>query len=172
MTIYTSEKILPYVYRLDNPITGEFYIGYREVNKLPSHLDLPEYRTSSTYVKPRFEEFIITILAEFFLGDDAYDHEQLIIYENWNNSSLMNKRCYYGKLRMKNTGTQIKPVSDKARANMSIAQTGKPKSDSHKANMSISRTGLKHPPRSDEFKVKMSNIQMGKIRGPYKKKIK
>ena len=46
-TIYTSEKVLPYVYRLDNPITGEFYIGYRKANKIPSHLDFPSYKTSA-----------------------------------------------------------------------------------------------------------------------------
>jgi hypothetical protein len=48
MNIYTSEKVLPYVYRLDNTITGEFYIGYRAANKVPSEQDLGlKYFTST-----------------------------------------------------------------------------------------------------------------------------
>jgi len=97
-TIYASEKALPYVYRLDNPITGEFYIGYREANKTPSHIDLPKYRTSSKIIEPKFEEFNTTIIAEFFLGDDAYDHEQLSIFEEWNNPLLLNENCRYGSI--------------------------------------------------------------------------
>ena len=66
MTSTSIYSNLPYVYRLDHPTTGEFYIGYRSANKKPSHLDLPEYKTSSKIVNPRFEEFNWIILAEFF----------------------------------------------------------------------------------------------------------
>jgi hypothetical protein len=95
-SIYTSEKVLPYVYRLDNPITGEFYIGYRMANKIPSHLDLPKYRTSAPEIKKNFNNFIWKILAEFTNGNDAYDHEQLSIFEEWGNPLLLNQTCRYG----------------------------------------------------------------------------
>lgn len=101
MTSTSIYSNLPYVYRLDNPITGEIYIGYREANKLPAYLDLPEYRTSSKEVKYRFEEFHWTIIAEFFLGKDAYDFEQLTIHENWDNPLLLNKQHYHEKKRWK-----------------------------------------------------------------------
>ncbi len=39
-------NVLPYVYRVENMVTGEFYIGYRSANKLPAKLDLPKYKTS------------------------------------------------------------------------------------------------------------------------------
>jgi hypothetical protein len=139
MNIYTSEKALPYVYRLDNPVTGEIYIGYREANKLPSHLDLPEYRTSSKYVEPRFDEFNWTIVAEFFLGDDAYDHEQFSIYENWGNPLLMNGNCFYGKKRLKTL-----PQSQETKDKRAKALTGKKRTDETKAKMSAAATGKKH----------------------------
>ena len=104
ITTYTSEKVSPYVYRLDNPITGEIYIGYRKANKLPSHLDLPEYKTSAPEVRNIFEHFEWTIVAEFFDGDDAYDFEQLSIFEEWNNPLLLNMSCYHGKGRFRNKG--------------------------------------------------------------------
>lgn len=101
MNIYPSTQVRPYVYFGYNPTTGEFYIGYREANNKPSHIDLFEYRTSSKTVEPMFDQMIWTILAEFDLGDDAYDFEQLSIYENWNNPLLLNDVCYYGKARFK-----------------------------------------------------------------------
>jgi len=101
LNIYTSEKTLPYVYRLDNPTTGEIYIGFRKANKQPSHLDLPIYKSSSKTVNPRFHEFDYKIIAEFFQAEDAYDHEQLTIYENWGNPLLLNKQHGYGKMTWK-----------------------------------------------------------------------
>lgn len=62
MPIYPSTKVLPYVYRLDNPITGEFYIGYREANKIQSDLDLPIYRTSKAKVRNSFNDYKWRIL--------------------------------------------------------------------------------------------------------------
>ena len=134
--IYTSEKALPYVYRLDNPTTGEIYIGYREANKRPSHLDLPEYRTSSEYVEPRFDEFNWTIVAEFFLGNDAYDHEQFSIFEEWENPLLMNGNCFYGKKRWK-TGI----CSEETKSKMSNTRKGVPKSEETKARISAGSKG-------------------------------
>lgn len=98
---YTSSKPMPYVYIVTNKETGEFYIGYRSNNSLPSNEDLPKYKTSSKYVKPIFYKFEYTIIAEFLDGDSAYDYEQFLIYENWLNPLLLNKSCHYGKSRFR-----------------------------------------------------------------------
>lgn len=85
-------NIYPYAYRLDNPSSGEFYIGFRCGNKVPAELDLGiKYFTSSRYVKPRFKEFEITILAEFFTKEAAYDFEQSCIIENRYMPGILNK---------------------------------------------------------------------------------
>lgn len=89
MIIYSPQPH-PYVYRLDNPITGEFYIGYRKANKVPSSIDLPRYRTSSKIVKPRFDEFNWTILAEFFDADSALTFEQQLIRDNIHDLKCLN----------------------------------------------------------------------------------
>ena len=99
MTIYKSTKACPYVYICTHKETGQFYIGYREVNKVTSDTDLPIYKTSSKIVKPNFHEYNWFIIAEFFDGNDAYDFEQKLIHDNWNNPKLINKSCYYLKNR-------------------------------------------------------------------------
>ena len=84
--------------------TGEIYVGYREQNaakNVLSHIDLFEYRTSSKDVNPIFDQFNWCIVAEFYDGDDAYDFEQQLIFENWQNPLLLNRVCYYGKVRFK-----------------------------------------------------------------------
>ena len=188
-SIYTSEKVLPYVYRLDNPLTGEFYIGYRMANKLPSHIDLPKYKTSAPKVTNTFEVFEWKILAEFYDGDDAYDFEQLCIFEEWNNSLLLNKSCFHntkGRFRFSNNSSFTH--SDEAKLKISLSKLGKPRSDEtklklHIANLgkkqsvesiikrSLSNTGKKRTeehkaklskPRSDETKLKMSISSKGK----------
>ena len=110
MNIYTQNY--PYVYRLDNLQTKEFYIGSRVANKVPSKQDLGyEYFTSSKIVTPRFNEFQVTIIAEFFDGDDAYNHEQYLIYCDWGNPLLLNKNCYYQKGKFNNIGTIFSDIS-------------------------------------------------------------
>ena len=85
-------NIYPYVYRLDHPITGEFYIGYRSANKVPAEQDLGhKYFTSSKIVKPRFHEFEYQITAEFFDKSSAYEFEQILLRENWGNGLLLNR---------------------------------------------------------------------------------
>jgi hypothetical protein len=84
--------IYPYVYRLDHPVTGEFYIGYRCANKVSSAEDLGHiYFTSSKIVKPRFHEFTYQIIAEFFDKNDAYDFEQQLISDNFKNPNILNR---------------------------------------------------------------------------------
>ena len=87
--------ILPYVYKLTNKETSEFYIGYRYKNVklgLRSIDDIGKvYFTSSKYIKPFFSKFSISILAEFFHPGDAYDFEQELIKENIKNPLCLNK---------------------------------------------------------------------------------
>ena len=104
MSIYSSFKSLPYVYKCINKITHEYYFGYREKNvklNLPSHIDFPKYKTSSKKVRPYFEQFEWIILAEFFDSDSAYDFEQQLIKEHWNDPLLLNDNCRTGSKRFK-----------------------------------------------------------------------
>lgn len=160
-TIYVNNH--PYVYRLDHPVTGEFYIGYRSANKKPAHLDLPVYRTSSDEVKERFDEFNWTIIAEFFDADSAYDFEQLLIFEEWKDPLQLNKSCYYGKQRLKNTGH-----SPETRAKMSAARQGFKFSAESKAKISASHKGKKMSPESI---AKRSATNKGKKRKPNSKPV-
>lgn len=106
MNIYPSTKVRPYVYFGFSPITEEFYIGYREANTKPSHIDLFEYKTSSKTVRLIFDRMIWTILAEFENGDDAFDFEQNLIAEHWENPLLLNEqyRLPSGNIRFRTTG--------------------------------------------------------------------
>jgi hypothetical protein len=116
MTIYTvsSERALPYVYMGVHPVTGEFYVGSRTAKDITySHLDLRKYKTSSQNVKHRFNEFEWSIVAEFFTGNDAYDYEQELIYNTWNNPLSLNETCYYGKQRFRMRGPRTKEHSEK-----------------------------------------------------------
>ena len=93
MTTYSSTKAVPYVYICTHKETNQFYIGYREANvrlNVPSHLDLPEYKTSSKVVHPEWSNYTWTIVAEFFDPSHAYSFEQQLIYDNWKNPLLLN----------------------------------------------------------------------------------
>ncbi len=83
-------KVLPYVYKVVNRTTGEFYIGYREANKKPAAEDILIYKTSSKKVRPIFDQFDSYIIAEFFDGVSAYWVEQLFIEENINDPLCLN----------------------------------------------------------------------------------
>ena len=168
MTIYTvsSERVLPYVYMGVHSITGEFYIGSRTAKDITySHIDLQKYKTSSQNVKYRFDEFEWIIVAEFFLGDDAYDYEQELIYNTWNNPLSLNETCYYGKHRFRIIGPRSQEHKDKIgaalkgriisaeqRAKSSKANKGKKLSTETKAKMRASHTGMLH---TEESKLKM-----------------
>ena len=135
--IYHSTKIIPYVYLCIHKITGEFYIGYRKANKIPSSQDLPKYKTSSNIINPNFNEYNWIIVAEFFNSIDAYNFEQFLIYENWNNPLLLNKSCFYNKHPLMNT---------------SHSQESKKKiGDSNRGKV-----------RSEETKLKLRNAKLGK----------
>lgn len=159
-TIYTSEKVLPYVYRLDNPITGEFYIGYREANKLPSHLDLPKYKTSASDIKKNFSVFVWQIIAEFPIGNDAYDHEQLSIFEEWGNPLLLNKNCRHSSnVRFKCVGhTETFKINMSKRMLGNKINIGRIQSDGEKEIRRIANIGQT---RSSAFKLNQSARMKG-----------
>ena len=166
MNIY-STKIYPYVYVCTHKITGHYYIGYRSANSVSSDLDLPKYKTSSLIVKPDFENYNWQILAEFFDGNDAYDFEQQLISENWNDPLLLNEQHRHQcngrfktkpgrivsngtkeKLRQANLGKKYSPDTIEKRASK---RRGKP----------TWNTGIKTGPISDEKKAKISQATQG-----------
>jgi hypothetical protein len=146
--IYTSEKVLPYVYFGIHKSTGQFYIGSRanSKQKLPSHLDILQYQTSSKKVKSLgFQNFDWFIIAEFFNPKDAYDFEQLLIKEYWSNPLKLNG-CFQSKNEIRwstidNPVWENKKHSDESKQKMRTAQLGKKHSPEAKANMSASRKG-------------------------------
>jgi hypothetical protein len=121
MTTYSSDKAVPYVYICTHKETNQFYIGYREKNvKLnrPSHLDLPEYKTSSTTVRPDWENYTWTIVAEFFDPKHAYTFEQQLICDNWDNPLLLNGYYRLGKIKQfRVSGPRGKPSPLKGKPN-------------------------------------------------------
>ena len=165
MTIYSSDKVVPYVYICTHKDTNQFYIGYREKNvKLnrPSHLDLPEYKTSSTTVRPDWENYTWTIIAEFFDPSHAYTFEQQLIYDNWENPLLLNGHCNIGENQFRCTPEGIEKSA--------AAHRGKPAwnkgiSRSAETKQKISDTSLGKPgpkkgiPRSAETKQKISDTK-------------
>lgn len=184
MNIYTSTKAMPYVYMCVNKITNEFYIGYRiknvKLNK-PSHIDFPEYRTSSKIVKPNFDNFTWIILAEFYDHDSAYDFEQSLINEHWSNPLLMNTNCHYGKkrFRVKSHSTETKQKisnaqkgrpgraqSEEIKQKISKSSIGRIKSEAECKNISKGKMGKPRAPMSEEAKKKISEFQQGRAKGP------
>ena len=175
MNIYPSTQVRPYVYFGIHKVTKEIYLGYREANTKSSHIDIFEYRTSSKVVNPFFDEYDWYILAEFFNGNDAYDFEQQLIFENWNNPLLLNVNCRYGsksrfkskkgcgkgkipwnKGLTKDTDNRIREpknkgvigvvtVSGKTKALQSKALKGKPKSAESSIKKSIALKGRPNP---------------------------
>lgn len=96
--IYSSKRVLPYVYKCVERETGKFYIGYRFKNFLPSSEDFgKKYFTSNEYVKQNFKNFDHYIIAEFFDKKDAFAFETQLIKET---KSIKQINCNkYNKLK-------------------------------------------------------------------------
>lgn len=126
--------------------TKEFYIGYRYKNvdnNTTSDVDFPTYKTSSKKVEPIFEQFDWIILAEFFTDEDAYDFEQQLIYENWNNPLLLNESCQYGHKRFKRSPNWV--LSEDARKKISDANKGKTFTEEWRQEQSKRFSGKNNP---------------------------
>ncbi len=146
-------NIYPYVYRLDHPTTGEFYIGYRAANKTSAYQDLGyKYFTSSRLVKPRFHEFDCKILAEFFDKNAAYDFEQQLISECFNDSLCLNSSCYMNKRRFK-----IINHTEESKHKISESRKGIKFSEEHKANLKLASRNRDKSFITDEYKEKLAN---------------
>lgn len=167
-------NIYPYVYRLEHPITGEFYIGFRFANKNPAEEDLGyKYFTSSKYVKPRFHEFNSQIIAIFFDEDAAYDFEQSLIIENQLNEKMLNRHfTHLNKRRYINKGgytlseeTKLKmkkrTCTDELREVYRIKSKEYQTKTKQLEKLSQSRRGI---PRTEEVKQKISVKNLGKKR--------
>ena len=88
---------LPYVYKVTNRYTLEFYIGMRSANTLPAEQDLGVvYFTSNKTVRTNFSKFDIEILGIFIDQEAAFEFENSTIEDNWGNSLLLNK--HYQKI--------------------------------------------------------------------------
>ena len=156
----SSNHIYPYVYKLINKETGQFYIGYRGANKVRAEDDIGfKYFSSSPKIKKSWDSFEIIIIAEFFQKSSAYDFEQELIYENWGQPTLLNKACFYGKSRFDNTGNS--PTKE-TRNKLSRASKGRFVSDETKLKMSIAsknRTPEYHKKLSDRLKGRILDIE-------------
>lgn len=184
----TNKNIYPYVYRLDHPVTGEFYIGSRSANvklKLPAHLDLGiKYKTSSKYVEPRFHEFNYIIVAEFFAASDAYDFEQELIHASLGLPRMLNRACHHdnqtrfsvagtpktpehrAKLRAARTGTKQSPETSAKKSVMLKGKNTGPQSLEHRANIGEAKKGTKYGPQTPEHSVKISVTKKGVKQSP------
>ena len=162
MTIYTSEKVMPYVYMGIHRKTGEFYIGSRTSTKqtLPSHIDIYHYRTSSKKVKPIFDEFDWHIVAEFLEPGAAYTFEQELIYDNWDSPLKLNERHTHGGGAWCVTG---KERSAEYRQKLANNRKGKAMSESAKQRIS---EAVKARPVSEETRAKRSAMMKGKKLSP------
>ena len=92
-----------YTYKITEKETGKFYIGARGSKKDPL-LDLGiKYFSSSGSLKSiilekGIESFIFEIIKDSYKSwKEAYDEEQSMIFDNWENPLKMNKSCYYMK---------------------------------------------------------------------------
>lgn len=83
---------LPYVYKVVNRITGDYYIGMRSANKVVAELDLGiRYFTSSKKVKENFHLYDPYIIAYFVDWSSAFEFENALIKESWGDPHLINK---------------------------------------------------------------------------------
>lgn len=143
--------ILPYVYKLEHTKTGEFYYGFRKANKVSSIDDLgPVYKTSSKFVKPRFDEFVPTVIAEFFNEKDAFWFEQELIKENWKDPKSLNKKYINNNGQAIFCGTKFNTPEQKAK--ISAKLKGVPKSEAHRIASGDAQRGKQ---LSEEHKAKL-----------------
>ena len=83
---------LPYVYKVTHKETRQFYIGMRSANKVVAEQDLGIfYFTSNKFIKNNFDYFEIEIIAYFQDQESAFNLENKLIEDSWNNPMLLNK---------------------------------------------------------------------------------
>ena len=175
----TSRK--PYIYKVTNLETGQYYIGSQCSGKTIGK----DYFTSSTnkvfkegletYGEEKYEIIIIKEFEEFV------DPKECVRVENYIIRNYMQKRdglcvnrfyCCSGKKVFSTVGTHhteehkkklsaaLKgiPRSEDTRKKMSVAHKGTHFSEEHKKKLSAVHNGLHH---SEEVKQKMSEVHNG-----------
>lgn len=151
--MFETRPVLPYVYKLVHRETSEFYIGYRWKNKVCADEDFGTiYKTSSKYVKPKFDEFDGSIVAEFYNDEDAYWFEQSLIEENFRDPLILNKKYQKkrdGKFRF---GYSDRSNSLETRKKISEAMMGRKQSPEHIEKNRIRQVGVK---KTEEQRAKL-----------------
>lgn len=182
-----------YVYRLDDPITGEFYIGSRSCKcKIEDDTYMGSYKTWQPENKSRLIKTILN--SNFKNRENTIEFERLIIKENIGNELNRNYNIPGNKFHM--VGTigywKDKSLSEKTKGKIRNALIGYTHSKSARENMSgripwnfekklskltcekmsISKTGIKTGPISDDKKLKISIALIGrKLTNKHKKNI-
>lgn len=153
MCIYTPIQARPYVYMCTHKTTGQFYIGYRELNvklKRPATEDFPKYKTSSKIVRPHFQDYDWKIVAEFDSGTEAYAFEQQLILEHWDNPLLINEQY---RLPSGTKAFKAKPGCNKGKKNPALSLRNKTTVPWNKGlTKDDPRVAKYATPRSEEFK--------------------
>lgn len=169
-----------YIYKMRNPSTGQFYIGRRVSSSRPE--EDTNYRGSSKTWYRNLSKDEISLLEKEILETDFEDFESLCIRENLliethiKNPLCMNAHIpsigFYCK---GHTDETSKTISEKLKSNSNgSGNKGKTLSEDHKNKISNSLTGRSHTEErkeniSNSLKGLMTEVQLGKKRGPYKK---
>lgn len=83
---------LPYVYKATNIKTNEFYIGMRSANKVVAEEDIGiKYFSSSKKIKQNKNDYKFDVIAIFINWASAFEFENQLIKENWNDKLLLNR---------------------------------------------------------------------------------
>jgi len=156
MDIYKSNNSsFPYVYIGTHKHTGEFYIGYREKNKVNSSKDfgiLYKTTSSSKLVKEEFHNFEWIIIAEFFTetgGEDAYWFEQDLIKEHIKNSLCLNKQY----IDREKTSKRWSSTSKETRKKISESKKGQNKNKTYEEIYGVEKAVELKLLRSEKMKI-------------------
>ena len=161
-------SILPYVYKITNKSTGEFYIGSRYKNVKSNRCANDDlfifYFTSSkmkTQMKTNPENFIYEILFQYEDYDVCFWYEQILIRE-----FIKNENCINGQYIDPDKNSKIFSHSGslEVRRKISKANTGKVRSNEVKEKLRIIHSSRPRQSHKMETKLKISKTLSGRIR--------
>lgn len=181
----------PYIYKVTDKVTGEFYIGSQCRGKVIGK----NYFTSSTNksfkekLKSNPAQFEIKIIGTFTDPASCVLQENIFIKFYITNPLCLNKSCIIGnKHQFSTSGTHPSEetkkklseshkgqfVSAETRKKLSIAFKGRYVSEKTRKLLSVLNKGDKNPrygkPLSEEQKQKLSKIHKGKTISEYQKR--
>jgi len=137
----------------------------------PSHLDLPEYKTSSKVVNPDWSNYTWTIVAEFFDPSHAYTFEQQLICDNWENPLLLNEQYRLGKIKQfRTSGPNGKKGIPNGRKGISRGPYGKQRNPSKNRGPN-GRKGIPTGPQSAEHIKNAAAARIGQLKGKQQKEV-